>query len=146
MIVVSTKRKCSIGRSTSCVISSSNVSIPAHSKPKRRNNGFPDRKETSDGPVSFFPAPESGEHIHSGICRCACRSGIATTDLLVYLTGKRFVEQSAYILTSQWTDPVPVECSRPPWTCRSSAEVMTPPTARSPWGCSDAMGLNAWNF
>lgn len=37
----------------------------------------------------FFPAPESGEPIHSGICRCVCRSGISATDLLVHLTGKR---------------------------------------------------------
>lgn len=37
----------------------------------------------------FFPAPESGEPIHSGISRCARRSGISATDLLVNLTGTR---------------------------------------------------------
>lgn len=37
----------------------------------------------------FFPAPESGEPIHSGISRCACRSGTSATDLLLNLTGTR---------------------------------------------------------
>ncbi len=39
--------------------------------------------------LPFFPTPESGEPVHSGISRCACRSGISATDLLVYLTGTR---------------------------------------------------------
>lgn len=39
--------------------------------------------------LPFFPAPESGEPIHSGICRCARRSGIGATDLLLDLVGRQ---------------------------------------------------------
>lgn len=37
----------------------------------------------------FFPVPLPGEPIHSAISRCASRSGVSATDLLVFLTGAR---------------------------------------------------------